>query len=295
MSTLSIVDLKLLVNDYITIFNSKEGEEIFEDVTHISSFPSSEMKDIFDWRYGFLKKRLLKVEEADSFSCEEFFYKGIYIDDSHKIIAYAPITCEEKIIKNGYIFNIFELMNFIYQDTFSPFPHFDQFHIPMDDYRHYVYIPVVRSENIKGDLLQKFTFYSTIASMLKTVTVKSGHDQTMDTNDEEYIPHILSLIITCAYFKEYNMDHILEIANMSKTLKKYIKFFKDSDFFTRYAQYPIVNTSFFNPYADNEMYDQLQDLFSGIIAEAITIKAEYSFSHQAELFGEVIGNLFLSK
>ena len=293
MSTLSIVDLKLLVNDYITIFNSKEGEEIFEDVTHISSFPSSEMTDIFDWRYGFLKKRLLKVEEADSFSCEEFFYEGIYIDDSHKIIAYAPITCEEKIIKNGYIFNIFELINFIYQDTFSPFPHFNQFHMPMDDCRHYVYIPVVRSENIKGDLLQKFTFCSTILSMLKTV--KFGHDMMMDTNDEEYIPHIISLIITCAYFKEYNMDHILEIVNMSKTLKKYIKFFKDSDFLVRYVQDPIVNTSFFNPYADNEMYDQLQDLFSEIIAEAITIAVEYPFSHQAELFGEAIGNLFLSK
>ena len=91
------------------------------------------------------------------------------------------------------------------------------------------------------------------------------------------------------------MDHILEIANMSKTLKKYIKFFKDSDFFVRYAQDPIVNTSFFNPYADNEMYDQLQDRFSEIIAEAITIAVEYPFSHQAELFGEAIGNLFLSK
>ena len=293
MSTLSIVDLKLLVNDYITIFNSKEGEERFEDATHISSFPSSEMRDIFDWRYGFLKKRLLKVEEANGFSCEEFIYEGTYIDDSHKTIAYVPITCEEKIIKNGYIFNIFELMNCIYQDIFSPFPHFTQFHMPMDDYRHYVYIPVVRSENIKGDLLQKFTFYSTIASMLKTV--KFGHDLMMDTNDEEYIPHILSLIITCAYFKEYNMDHILEIANMSKTLKKYIKFFNDSDFFTRYTQDPIVNTSFFNPYADNEMYDQLQDQFSEIIAEAITIAVEYPFSHQAELFGEAIGNLFLSK
>ena len=293
MSTLSIVDLKLLVNDYITIFNSKEGEERFEDVTHISSFPSSDMTDIFDWRYGFLKKRLLKVEEADSFSCEEFFYEGIYIDDFHKIIAYAPITCEEKIIKNGYIFNIFELMNFIYQDTFSPFPHFNQFHMPMDDCRHYVYIPVVRSENIKDNLLRKFTFYSTILSMLKTV--KFGHDQMMDANDEEYIPHILSLIITCAYFKEYNMDHILEIANMSKTLKKYIKFFKDSDFFVRYVQDPIVNTSFFYFFADNEMYDQLQDRFSEIIAEAITIAVEYPFSHQAELFGEAIGNLFLSK
>lgn len=293
MSTLSIVDLKLLVNDYITIFNSKEGEEIFEDVTHISSFPSSEMRDIFDWRYGFLKKRLLKVEEANGFSCEEFFYEGIYIDDFHKTIAYAPITCEEKIIKNGYIFNIFELMNFIYQDIFSPFPHFNQFHMPMDDCRHYVYIPVIRSENIKDNLLQKFTFYSTILSMLKTV--KIGHDLMMDTKDEEYIPHILSLVITCAYFKEYDMDHILEIANMSKTLKKYIKFFKDSDFFVRYAQDPIVNTSFFNPYADNEMYDQLQDQFSEIIAEAITIAVEYPFSHQAELFGEVIGNLFLSE
>ena len=269
MSTISIVDLKLLVNDYITIFNSEKGEEIFEDATYISSFPSSEMRDIFDWRYGFLKKRLLKVEEANDFSCEEFIYEGIYIDNSHKIIAYAPITCEEKIIKNGYIFNIFELMNSIYQDIFSPFPHFSQFHMPMDDCRHYVYIPVIRSENIKGDLLQKFTFYSTIVSMLKTV--KIGHDLMMDTKDDEYIPHILSLIITCAYFKEYNMDHILEIANMSKTLKKYIKFFKDSDFFVRYAQDPIVNTSFFNPYTDNEMYDQLQDRFSEIISEGITI------------------------
>ena len=293
MSTISIVDLKLLVNDYITIFNSEKGEEIFEDATYISSFPSSEMRDIFDWRYGFLKKRLLKVEEANDFSCEEFIYEGIYIDNSHKIIAYAPITCEEKIIKNGYIFNIFELMNSIYQDTFSPFPHFSQFHMPMDDCRHYVYIPVIRSENIKGDLLQKFTFYSTIVSMLKTV--KIGHDLMMDTKDDEYIPHILSLIITCAYFKEYNMDHILEIANMSKTLKKYIKFFKDSDFFVRYAQDPIVNTSFFNPYTDNEMYDQLQDRFSEIIAEAIIIETEYPFSHQIELFGEAIGNLFLSK
>ena len=289
MSTISIVDLKLLVNDYITIFNSEKGEEIFEDATYISSFPSSEMRDIFDWRYGFLKKRLLKVEEAKDFSYEEFFYEGIYIDDSHKIIAYAPITCEEKIIKNGYIFNIFELMNSIYQDIFSPFPHFSQFHMPMDDCRHYVYIPVIRSENIKGDLLQKFTFYSTIVSMLKTV--KIGHDLMMDTKDDEYIPHILSLIITCAYFKEYNMDHILEIANMSKTLKKYIKFFKDSDFFVRYAQDPIVNTSFFNPYTDNEMYDQLQDRFSEIIAEAIIIETEYPFSHQVELFGEAIGIL----
>ena len=289
MSTISIVDLKLLVNDYITIFNSEKGEERFEDVTHMSSFPSSDITDIFDWRYGFLKKRLLKVEEADGFSCEEFFYEGIYIDDSHKIIAYAPITCEEKIIKNGYIFNIFELMNSIYQDIFSHFPHFSQFHMPMDDCRHYVYIPVIRSENIKGDLLQKFTFYSTIASMLKTV--KIGHDLMMDTKDDEYIPHILSLIITCAYFKEYNMDHILEIANMSKTLKKYIKFFKDSDFFVRYAQDPIVNTSFFNPYTDNEMYDQLQDRFSEIIAEAIIIETEYPFSHQVELFGEAIGIL----
>ena len=289
MSTISIVDLKLLVNDYITIFNSEKGEEIFEDATYISSFPSSEMRDIFDWRYGFLKKRLLKVEEANDFSCEEFIYEGIYIDNSHKIIAYAPITCEEKIIKNGYIFNIFELMNSIYQDTFSPFPHFSQFHMPMDDCRHYVYIPVIRSENIKGDLLQKFTFYSTIVSMLKTV--KIGHDLMMDTKDDEYIPHILSLIITCAYFKEYNMDHILEIANMSKTLKKYIKFFKDSDFFVRYAQDPIVNTSFFNPYTDNEMYDQLQDRFSEIIAEAIIIETEYPFSHQIELFGEAIGIL----
>lgn len=293
MSTISIVDLKLLVNDYITIFNSKEGEERFEDATHISSFPSSEMTDIFDRRYGFLKKRLLKVEKANSFSCEEFVYEGIYIDDSHKTIAYAPITCEEKIIKNGYIFNIFELMNTIYQDIFSPFSHFNQFHMPIDDCSHYVYIPVVRSENIKGDLLQKFTFYYTIMSMLKII--KFGHDLMMDTNDEEYIPHILSLIITCAYFKEYNMDHILEIANMTKTLKKYIKFFNDSDFFTRYAQDPIVNTSFFNPYVDNEMYDQLQDRFSEIIAEAITIELEYPFSHQAELFGEAIGNLFLSK
>ena len=50
MSTLSIVDLKLLVNDYITIFNSEEGKERFEDATHISSSPSSEMRDIFDWR-----------------------------------------------------------------------------------------------------------------------------------------------------------------------------------------------------------------------------------------------------
>ena len=289
MSTISIVDLKLLVNDYITIFNSEKGEEIFEDATYISSFPSSEMRDIFDWRYGFLKKRLLKVEEANDFSCEEFIYEGIYIDNSHKIIAYAPITCEEKIIKNGYIFNIFELMNSIYQDIFSPFPHFSQFHMPMDDCRHYVYIPVIRSENIKGDLLQKFTFYSTIVSMLKTV--KIGHDLMMDTKDDEYIPHILSLIITCAYFKEYNMDHILEIANMSKTLKKYIKFFKDSDFFVRYAQDPIVNTSFFNPYTDNEMYDQLQDRFSEIIAEAIIIETEYPFSHQVELFGEAIGIL----
>ena len=277
MSTISIVDLKLLVNDYITIFNSEKGEERFEDVTHMSSFPSSDITDIFDWRYGFLKKRLLKVEEANDFSCEEFIYEGIYIDDSHKIIAYAPITCEEKIIKNGYIFNIFELMNSIYQDIFSPFPHFSQFHMPMDDCRHYVYIPVIRSENIKGDLLQKFTFYSTIVSMLKTV--KIGHDLMMDTKDDEYIPHILSLIITCAYFKEYNMDHILEIANMSKTLKKYIKFFKDSDFFVRYAQDPIVNTSFFNPYTDNEMYDQLQDQFSEIIAEAIIIKTEYILAH----------------
>ena len=289
MSTISIVDLKLLVNDYITIFNSEKGEERFEDVIHMSSFPSSDITDIFDWRYGFLKKRLLKVEEADGFSCEEFFYEGIYIDDFHKIIAYAPITCEEKIIKNGYIFNIFELMNSIYQDIFSPFPHFSQFHMPMDDCRHYVYIPVIRSENIKGDLLQKFTFYSTIVSMLKTV--KIGHDLMMDTKDDEYIPHILSLIITCAYFKEYNMDHILEIANMSKTLKKYIKFFKDSDFFVRYAQDPIVNTSFFNPYTDNEMYDQLQDRFSEIIAEAIIIETEYPFSHQVELFGEAIGIL----
>ena len=79
MSTISIVDLKLLVNDYITIFNSEKGEEIFEDATYISSFPSSEMRDIFDWRYGFLKKRLLKVEEANDFSCEEFIYEGIYI------------------------------------------------------------------------------------------------------------------------------------------------------------------------------------------------------------------------
>ena len=37
---------------------SEEGKERFEDATHISSFPSSEMIDIFDWRYGFLKKRL---------------------------------------------------------------------------------------------------------------------------------------------------------------------------------------------------------------------------------------------
>ena len=293
MSTLSIVDLKLLVNDYITIFNSEEGKERFEDATHLSSFPSSMMTDIFDQRYGFLKK-IMKVETANSFSCEEFIYKGIYIlDDSHKIIAYAPITCEEKIIKNGYIFNIFELMNSIYQGIFSPFPHFNEYHMPMVDCSHYVYIPVVRSENIEDDLLRKFTFYSTIMSMLKTV--KFGYDQMMDTNDEEYIPCILSLVITCAYFKEYDMDHILEIANMDKTLKKYIKFFKDSDFFIRYAQDPIVNTSFFNLYADNEMYDQLQDRFSEIIAEAITIAVEYPFSHQAELFGEAIGNLFLSK
>lgn len=54
------------------------------------------MTDIFDWRYGFLKK-IMKVETANSFSCEEFIYKGIYIDDSHKIIAYAPITCEERL------------------------------------------------------------------------------------------------------------------------------------------------------------------------------------------------------
>lgn len=290
MSKISIVDLKLLVNDYITIFNSKEGEERFENATHLSSFPSSKMTDIFDWRYGFLKK-IMKVETANSFSCEEFIYEGNFIAESHTTVAYAPITCEEKIIKNGYIFNIFELMNSIYQGIFSPFPHFSEYRMPMDDCKHYVYIPVIRSENIKDNLLQKFTFYNTIMSMLKTV--KFGHDQMMDTNDEEYIPCILSLVITCAYFKEYDMDHILEIMNMGRNIKKYIKYFNDSDFFARYAQDPIVNTSFFNPYTDNEMYDQLQDRISEIIAEAIIIKAEYPFSHQAELFGEAIGNLFL--
>lgn len=276
MSKISIVDLKFLVNDYITIFNSKEGEERFEDATHLSSFPSSKMADIFDQRYGFIKK-IMKVETANSFSCEQFMCEGNFIAESHTTVAYAPIICEEKIIKNGYIFNIFELMNSIYQGIFPPFPHFSQYHMPVDDCKHYVYIPVVRSENIKGDLLQKFTFYNTIMSMLKTV--KFGHDQMMDTDDKGYIPCILSLVITCAYFKEYDMDHILEIMNMGRNIKKYIKCFKDSDFFARYAQDPIVNTSFFNPYTDNEMYDQLQDRFSEIIAEAIIIKAEYILAH----------------
>ena len=276
MSTLSIVDLKLLVNDYITIFNSEKGEERFEDATHISSFPSSDMTDIFDQRYGFLKK-LMKMEKADSFSCEEFIYKGIYIDNSHTAVAYLPITYKGKIIKNEYIFNIFELLNSIYQGIFSPFPHFSEYHMPMDDCSHYVYIPVIRSENIKDNLLRKFIFYSTIALMLKSV--KFGFNLFEDTKDNEYIPWILSLVITCAYFKEYNMSLILKMINMNQFSKKYSKIFKNSDFFVRYAQDPIVNISFFDLYNDNEIYDQLQDRFSEIIAEAIIIKTDYLFSH----------------
>lgn len=249
------------------------------------------MKDIintFDKRFDFIK-RVYDVDIEGKFKYEEFMYHMTYLNRCNQF-AFVPITCEDEVLKDGYIFKVFMVLNAIYTEAFDSFPHHDQDKFILPDIKHYIYIPVIRSENIKDDMQRKSIFYSTILMILKMIDFGVGSG---DNDDTKTIQIISSLTITSAYFKEYDMGNLVQIVEMNKNSRGYsIYISSKAGFLTYYARNNIFH-KFFSFSISNDDLDEIQDIFSEIAS--LTIVSKLSFISDNDLFkgfGEYLTEIF---